>query len=143
MLPLGHELEKEPGMVCKLHKALYGLKQSPRAWYSKLSLVLLASRFKRSHVDSSLFMRTSKASRLVVLVYVDDLIITGNNVDEIQSLKSTFHNTFSIKYLGLLRFFLGIEMDHSPKGMFLNKASMSLISFTKQEWKIVNRLPLL
>lgn len=120
-LPPGHDLEKEPGMVCKLHKALYGLKQSLRACYSKLSSILLVHGFKRSHTDSSLFVRTSKASRLVVLVYVDDLIITGDNADEIQSLKSTLHKTFSIKDLGLLRYFLGIEMDHSSKGLFLNQ----------------------
>jgi hypothetical protein len=120
-LPPGHVSEKEPGMVCKLHKALYGLKQSPRAWYSKLSSVLLVHGFKRSQADSSLFVRTGAAGRLVVLVYVDDLIITGDNADEIQSLKSTLHKTFSIKDLGLLRYFLGIEMDHSSKGLFLNQ----------------------
>jgi hypothetical protein len=120
-IPPGHGREKEQGMVCKLHKALYGLKQSPRAWYSKLSSVLIASGFKRSHADSSLFVRTGNVGRLIVLVYVDDLIITGDNMDEIQSLKSTLHETFSIKDLGSLRYFLGIEMDHSPKGLFLNQ----------------------
>jgi hypothetical protein len=120
-IPPGHSREKEQGMVCKLHKALYGLKQSPRAWYSKLSSVLIASGFKRSHADSSLFVRTGKVGRLIVLVYVDDLIITGDNMDEIQSLKSTLHETFSIKDLGSLKYFLGIEMDHSSKGLFLNQ----------------------
>ncbi|PRQ17191.1 putative RNA-directed DNA polymerase [Rosa chinensis] len=120
-LPPGHPREGEAGMVCKLHKALYGLKQSPRAWYSKLSSVLLASSFKRSHADSSLFVRHGKAGTLVVLVYVDDLIITGDNVDEIKSLKLALHNTFAIKDLGPLKYFLGIEMDHSSNGMFLNQ----------------------
>ncbi|KAM1701730.1 hypothetical protein ACFXTH_027076 [Malus domestica] len=78
-LPPGHEREKEQGVVCKLHKAIYGLKQSPRAWYSKLSSVLMSSGFKRSNVDSSMFTRLGTHGRLVVLVYVDDLIVTGDN----------------------------------------------------------------
>ena len=134
-IPPGHDREKEQGMVCKLHKAIYGLKQSPRAWYSKLSTVLIASGFKRSHADSSLFVRTGKVGRLIVLVYVDDLIITGDNKDEIQSLKSALHKTFSIKDLGALRYFLGIEMDHSSNGLFLNQRKYVIDLLDEAEMK--------
>ncbi|KAM2621688.1 hypothetical protein TB2_026408 [Malus domestica] len=120
-LPPGHEREKEQGVVCKLHKAIYGLKQSPRAWYSKLSSVFMSSGFKRSNADSSMFTRLGTHGRLVVLVYVDDLIVTGDNPEEINALKATLHSTFSIKDLGRLRYFLGIEMDQSPTGLFLNQ----------------------
>ncbi|CAN6541942.1 unnamed protein product [Malus baccata var. baccata] len=75
-LPPGHPRENEPNKVCILHKAIYGLKQSPRAWYSKLSSVLEAAGFKMSHADSFLFVRSSIVGKLVVLIYVDDLIIT-------------------------------------------------------------------
>lgn len=120
-IPQGHPQEHEPGMVCKLHKAIYGLKQSPRAWYAKLSAVLCNSGFKCSDADSSMFIRTGKFGRLVVLVYVDDLIITGDNIEEINSLKLSLHQTFAIKDLGQLRYFLGIELDYSAKGLFLNQ----------------------
>ncbi|CAM8877274.1 unnamed protein product [Rhodiola kirilowii] len=98
-IPPGHSQEHEPGEVCKLHKAIYGLKQSPRAWYSKLNSVLTSSGFKCSHVDSSLFVRYGKGSKLIVLVYVDDLIISGEDLSE---LKKVLHQKFAIKDLGIL-----------------------------------------
>ncbi|KAM2954379.1 hypothetical protein FF1_032665 [Malus domestica] len=108
-------------MVCKLHKAIYGLKQSPRAWYAKLSSVLEKAGFMRSNADSSLFVRTGTKGKLVVLVYVDDLIITGDNTVEIEALKLSLHQAFAIKDLGRLKYFLGIEMATSSKGLFLHQ----------------------
>ncbi|CAN6720741.1 unnamed protein product [Malus baccata var. baccata] len=102
-------------------EAIYGLKQSPRAWHSKLSLVLQVTGFKRSHADSSLFVRSGVLGKLVVLIYVDDLIITGDNVNEINALKCSLHQQFAIKDLGVLKYFLGIEMATSSKGLFLNQ----------------------
>ncbi|KAM2116752.1 hypothetical protein ACFX1R_010393 [Malus domestica] len=71
------------GMVCKLHKTIYGLKQSPRAWYAKLSSMLEREGFLKSNANSSLFVRNGTRGKLVVLIYVDDLIITGDNASEI------------------------------------------------------------
>ncbi|KAM1448471.1 hypothetical protein ACFXTO_007428 [Malus domestica] len=107
-LPPGHPRENEPNKVCRLHKAIYGLKQSPRAWYSKLSSVLKAAGFKRSYTDSFFFVRSSIAGKLVVLIYVDNLIITGDNISEIKTLKQSLHQKISIKDLGPLKYFLGI-----------------------------------
>ncbi|KAM1221425.1 hypothetical protein ACFX2J_009089 [Malus domestica] len=111
-VPPGYSPAKD-GMVWKLHKAIYGLKQSPRAWYAKLSLVLEREDFLRSNVDSSLFVRNGTGGKLVVLIYVDDLIITGDNASEIGALKASLHQTFAIKDLGKLKYFLGIEMATS------------------------------
>ena len=120
-LPPGHPQTHRPDLVCKLHKSIYGLKQSPRAWYAKLSSVLESIGFKRSNADSSLFVRTGGMGKLVVLIYVDDLIITGDNADEISKLKQSLHQRFDIKDLGVLKYFLGIEMAMSRKGLFLNQ----------------------
>ena len=68
-----------------------------------------------------MFVRTGKMGRLIVLVYVDDLIITGDSAAEIDALKRSLHATFAIKDLGELRYFLGIEMDQSSSGLFLNQ----------------------
>nr|XP_028948046.1 uncharacterized protein LOC114820888 [Malus domestica] len=108
-------------MVCKLHKAIYRLKQSPRAWYAKLSSVLEKAGFVRSNADSSLFVRTGTSGKLVVLIYVDDLIIIGDSTVEIEALKLSLHQTFIIKDLGRLRYFLGIKMATSSKGLFLHQ----------------------
>jgi hypothetical protein len=120
-LPPGHPQEGDPTLVCRLHKSLYGLKQSPRAWYFKLSSVLEKYGFKRSSADSSMFVRSGSSGKLVVLVYVDDLIITGDNEDEINTLKKSLKSKFAIKDLGVLKYFLGIEMATSSKGLFLNQ----------------------
>ncbi|KAM1184772.1 hypothetical protein PS2_013847 [Malus domestica] len=96
-LPPGHPQEHETNKVCKLHKAIYGLKQSLRAWYLKLSSVLQAAGFQRNHADSSLFVRNGTNGKVIVLIYVDDLIITGDNIEEINALKSSFHQQFALR----------------------------------------------
>ena len=78
-LPLGYPQSNSPNLVCKLHKSIYGLKPSPRIWHAKLSIALQALGFTRSNVDYSLFVQQKSANKLVVLVYMDDLIITRNN----------------------------------------------------------------
>lgn len=107
--------------MCRLHKSLYGLKQCPQAWYFKLSSILEEYGFKRSSADSSMFVRSGSLGKLVVLVYIDDLIITGDNEDEINTLKKSLQSKFAIKDLGVLKYFLGIEMATSSKGLFLNQ----------------------
>ena len=120
-LPPGHSQSHDPDMVCKLHKSICGLKQSPQAWYAKLSSVLEEFGFQRSNVDSSLFVRTGSVGKLVVLIYVDDLIMTGDNSEEIHFLKQALQRKFSLKDLGRLKYFLGIELATSQKGLFLNQ----------------------
>ena len=111
-LPPGSSQVKND-MVCRFHKAIYGLKQSPHAWYAKWSSVVEAAGFVRSNADSSLFTRNGSADISVVLIYVDDLIITGENEVEIEALKKSLNHTFAIKDLGRLKYFIGIEMATS------------------------------
>jgi hypothetical protein len=68
-----------PNYVCKLHKALYGLKQAPQAWFTKLSHTLLEISFSSSQLDPSVFVYHNNGSHIFLLVYVDDIIVTGNN----------------------------------------------------------------
>lgn len=120
----------QPGMVCKLQKSLYGLKQAPRCWFAKLSSALKDYGFVRSYSDYSLFTLQDKDIRLVVLVYVDDLIICGNDHDSIQCFKDYLRRCFHMKDLGKLKYFLGVEVARSPKGVFLcqRKYALDIIS---------------
>jgi len=86
-----------------------------------LSVVLEDNGFKQSNADSSLFVQLGPTIKVMVLVYVDDLIIVGNDGNTISHLKATLQKHFPIKDLGSLKYFLGIEMVVSPKGLFLNQ----------------------
>ena len=97
-------------MVCKLHKAIYGLKQAPRVWYEKLKSTLISLEYKPTRSDNSLYIKINDIGATYILVYVDDLIITGNSNDEIKHVTCYLHQTFSIKDLGNLSYFLGIEV---------------------------------
>ncbi|KAG8489332.1 hypothetical protein CXB51_017400 [Gossypium anomalum] len=94
-------------LVCRLTKALYGLRQAPRAWFLKLRQFLVSSGFVLSKSDASLFVRVSSALTLYVLVYVDDIVITGSSSDEI--------NCF-VQHMCKLHYFLGIEVSRSSSG---------------------------
>lgn len=112
---------QQPGMVCKLKKSLYGLKQAPRCWFAKISAALKDYGFHQSFSDYSLFTLHKGSVQLVVLVYVDDLIIYGNDRMAIQKFKLYLCDCFHMKDLGPLKYFLGVEVGRSPTGIFVSK----------------------
>lgn len=116
-------------MVCKLNKSLYGINQASRQCFARLTSELLHMGFKKSNQDYSLFIKADHTSLTLVAVYVDNIIVTGNNVTEITALKTHLHATFSIKDLGQLGFFLGIEVTPLPNGIALtqNKFTQELL----------------
>jgi hypothetical protein len=107
--------------VCKLQKALYGLKQALRAWFSRLSIRLLALGFKGSQSDSSLFIYKSFAFTMYILIYVDDILITCSKQSAIKDLLVELHKEFAVKDLGSLNFFLGIEVVKCSWGVILSQ----------------------
>ncbi|KAK3119631.1 hypothetical protein QOZ80_9AG0673040 [Eleusine coracana subsp. coracana] len=119
--PRGFESKIHPEYVCKLKKALYGLKQAPRAWYGKIGEFLIQSGFNIAPSDSSLFVKAKEGRLAIVLVYVDDLIITGDYLEEIQRTRENLSVRFQMKELGELRHFLGLEMEHMKEGLFLGQ----------------------
>lgn len=107
-LPLGFSGHKGH-QVCKLSKSLYGLKQASRQWNIKLTTALLDSGFIQSHLDYSLFTKKDGQRIVIILVYVDDLMITGNDAALIQETKDNLQHCFKIKDLGDLKYFLGLN----------------------------------
>ncbi|KAL1198691.1 Retrovirus-related Pol polyprotein from transposon TNT 1-94 [Cardamine amara subsp. amara] len=124
-LPKGfHSSGKD--QVCLLHKSLYGLKQAPRCWFAKLSKALLAYGFEESLSDYSLFTLNVAGSELRVLVYVDDLVIAGNSSLMIAQFKAYLSQCFHMKDLGVLKYFLGIEVARSKSGFYLCQRKYAL-----------------
>lgn len=115
-----------PGYVCRLRKSLYGLKQAPRNWFAKLSSALRAFGFCQSKADYSLFSFKMLGVILHVLVYVDDLIVAGNNSASIARFKSYLGSCFHMKDLGALKYFLGIEISRIPSGLFPSQRKYTL-----------------
>uniref|UniRef100_A0A2N9EMC6 Reverse transcriptase Ty1/copia-type domain-containing protein n=1 Tax=Fagus sylvatica TaxID=28930 RepID=A0A2N9EMC6_FAGSY len=100
--------------VCRLRRALYGLKQAPRAWFAKFSSTISQHGFSASSYDSALFFRRSDHGITLLLLYVDDMIITGDDVQGIQDLKRFLGQHFEMKDLGPLSYFLGLEIADTP-----------------------------
>jgi hypothetical protein len=119
--PPGYADPSRPTHVCRLKKALYGLKKAPRAWFHRFSHFLLNVGFTSSQTDSSLFVYSSAPEVIYLLLYVDDIIIIGSNMSLIDSFIRKLRLEFSMKDLGTLNYFLGLEFTHSTTGIFLSQ----------------------
>ncbi|KAL3498698.1 hypothetical protein ACH5RR_041430 [Cinchona calisaya] len=118
--PLGYDHPTDK--VCKLRRALYGLKQTSRAWFSKFSSTISQLGFTSSPYDLALFRRVSDSGTILLLLYVGDMIITGDDLDGITVLKRHLHQYFEMKDLGFLSYFLGLEVSSNSNGYFLTQA---------------------
>jgi hypothetical protein len=111
-----------PHKVCQLRRALYGLKQAPRAWFAKFSSTIAQIGFVSSPYDSALFIRRSDAGLILLLLYVDDMIITGDDTVGIRNLQQFLSQQFEMKDLGSLSYFLGLEVSSDQNGYYLSQA---------------------
>ena len=120
--PPGYVDPLHPSYVCKLHKSLYGPKQAPRAWFERFTSHLLHLGFTTSMVDKSLFIFHSSGTIIYLLLYVDDIIVTGNNSSKISSLITALNQVFELKDLGPLSYLLGIQIFHTKYGITLTQS---------------------
>ncbi|KAG8491907.1 hypothetical protein CXB51_015260 [Gossypium anomalum] len=128
-------------LVCKLRKALYGLKQAPRAWFHKLRDFLVTAHFTVSKADNSLFIHRSGSHLIYILVYVDDIIITGTDSQAIDQFVKELDIQFALKDLGKLSYFLGIELNYTPTGIFLSQRKYILDLFKRASMEKSNDSP--
>ena len=124
-LPQGFH-SKGGNVVCKLNKSLYGLKQASRQWNAKFCAIIKHHGFKQSKADYSLFIKKFNDSFIALVVYVDDILIASNNVREVEALKVSLDKHFKLKDLGGLKYFLGLEIDRSEKGISLCQRKYAL-----------------
>ncbi|RDX82925.1 hypothetical protein CR513_36222, partial [Mucuna pruriens] len=104
-----------PHKVCKLVKSLCGLKQASKKWFEKLPSLLLQLGFQQAMSDYSVFIKSSPTSFLGLLIYVDDIVLVGDCLSDLQFIKAILHQHFGIKDLGILKFFLGLEIAHPSR----------------------------
>ena len=122
-LPSGYShLSGFPHRVFRLRRALYGLKQAPRAWFAKFSSTISHHGFSGSSFDTTLFLRRSSHGITILLLYVNDMIIIGDDMRGIQDLKHFLGRQFEMKDLGPLNYFLGLEVSSYADGYYLTKA---------------------
>ncbi|KAM1210335.1 hypothetical protein ACFX2J_015748 [Malus domestica] len=96
-IPTGYASVLQPGVVCKLNKALYGLKQSLRAWFGRFRMAMRKYGFRQSNSDHTLFLKCRMGKLTALIVYVDDMIVTGDDKEEISRLKDYLATEFKMK----------------------------------------------
>ena len=110
------------GHVCRLRHALYGLKQAPRVWFERFFSVIKDVGFSSGDHDLALFIHTSPKGCTILLLYVDDMLITGDDSEHISQVKKHLSKEFQMSDLGPLRYFLGIEVLQTIKGFYLSQS---------------------
>ena len=116
--PQGFEVEYRKSHVYRLNKALYGLKQAPKSWYGgRIDNFLTSLGFTKSKADSNLYFNIMDNEPVILLLYVDDLFLTGEE-NLIAECKQRLATEFEMKDLGLMHYFLGLEVWQSPERIF-------------------------
>ncbi|XP_019252759.1 PREDICTED: uncharacterized protein LOC109231553 [Nicotiana attenuata] len=118
-IPLGLSVSSVFGstfapLACKVQKSLYGLRQVSKQWYAKLSQALCTRGHTHSINNYSLFVKGMTVNLVILAIYADDIILTGDDIHEIAALKLFLDAEFKIKDLGPLHYFLGIEISYFP-----------------------------
>ncbi|GJT74971.1 copia protein [Tanacetum coccineum] len=112
--------------VYRLKKALYSLKQAPRAWYDKLTSFLIEHHFTKGIIDPTLFTRHHGGDILLVQVYVDDIIFCSTNPDFSKRFANLMKSNFEMSMTGELKFFLGLQVHQSPRGIFQSQLQYAI-----------------
>lgn len=124
--PLGYMKRGDEKKVLRLKKALYGLKQAPRAWNERIDAYFKRNGYEQCPYEHALYTKKAEREMMVVALYVDDLIFTGSNLRLIKEFKEVMKKEFEITDLGLMKYFLGIEVKQSEDGIFISQEKYAL-----------------
>ncbi|PNX85850.1 hypothetical protein L195_g041924 [Trifolium pratense] len=118
--PQGYVKKGDTVKVYRLKKALYGLKQAPRAWYSRIEAYFIKEGFEKCPYEHTLFVKLSEGGNILIIsLYVDDLIFTGNDENMFEEFKKSMENEFNMSDLGKMHYFLGVEVIQNEKGIYI------------------------
>ncbi|KAE8709398.1 Agamous-like MADS-box protein AGL6 [Hibiscus syriacus] len=121
--PSGYEVKGHEDKVLKLNKALYGLKQAPRAWNSRIDKYFQENGFNKCPYEHALYIKIKDEDILIVCLYVDDLIFTGSNPSMFNEFKDVMMKEFEMTDMGLMAYYLGIEVKQQNDGIFISQES--------------------
>ena len=107
--PICFETHDRESHVCRLKKSMYGLKHAPNTWYGRIDSFLSSLGFTKSKANSNLYFKVEGGRPMMLLLYVDDLFLTGED-ELIEDAKRRLATEFKMKYLGMMHYFLGMEV---------------------------------
>ena len=113
-------IKDDSSLVCLLKKYLYGLKQAPHSWYAKMDRFLLDTSFSRCHSNNYVYTKRVNGHLIILVLYVDDLILTNSDPKLISHVKSSLKMKFYMTNLGYLHYFLGLQVLQTKEGIFLS-----------------------
>jgi hypothetical protein len=132
--PPEFEVQEYQAKVYQLKKVVYGLKQDPRALYNRIDIYLIKCGFNRSQNEPTLYIKTDQHNKIpIVCLYVDDMIYTENI--ELTSFKHAMKSQFEMTDLGIMKYFLGIEVDQSTKVIFVYQQKSAADIIKDFAWK--------
>ncbi|KAH9324630.1 hypothetical protein KI387_004808, partial [Taxus chinensis] len=138
--PEGYVILGREEKVCRLKKSLYGLKQAPRAWYIKIDEHLVQHGFVRNPYDPNLYLEKQGGEMVIVVVYVDDLVITGSLVKMIDETKKDLKRSFDMIDLGLMHYCLGLEVCQKENNIFVSQ--MKYTKTTLEKFRMMDYTPI-
>eukprot|EP00253_Pinus_taeda_P024916 PITA_24916 len=138
--PEGFAVKGKKELVCKLNKSLYGLKQSPRMWYQKFDTFIRGLGFTRSKADHCVYFKIIGDRVIYLVLYVDDMLLVGNDKEIIQDLKTQLSSKFDMKDLGAANYILGMEKKRSGKEKALVKPEKVYVKIREGDSTVVKRV---
>ncbi|KAH9672528.1 hypothetical protein KPL70_017763 [Citrus sinensis] len=139
--PLGYVVKRHENKVLRLKKALYGLKQAPRAWNNRIDKYFQEKGFTKCPYEHALYVKEKDGDILIVCLYVDDLIFTGSNPSLFEEFKRVMIKEFEMTDIGLMAYYLGIEVKQNEEGIFISQESYTkeiLKKFKMNDYKPIS-----
>jgi transposase InsO family protein len=137
--PEGFETKGKENLVCRLRKSLYGLKQAPRQWYKKFESFMLEHGFHKTQADHCVFVkRYDEGDFLILLLYVDDMLVVGQNAKKIASLKKELSKVFAMKDLGPAKQMLGMHIVRDRTKNMLWLSQEKYVAKVLQRFNMIN-----
>jgi hypothetical protein len=115
-------VQNDSSLVFRLNKSLYGLKQAPRAWYAKMDSFLIATGFSGCHSDPNVYTKKVVSHLIILVLYVNDLILTGSDSKLLNHVKPSLKKKFEMTDLGFLHYFLGLQVLQTNEGIFISQS---------------------